>query len=181
MWGCGKKFPKKFPTPYLLTFDKKVENSYSAVGIKQEILMSINDFVAKAKASKIGSDSVNIDGARHAYDILPPTFEPNVPYFVGYPHGYLFISEQVPESFRKAWLAHEIKCTAIREAGVTPYCVHAFEQELKFVPKDIPVYLSMRKKMFDALISYYKDSGSPEFMAEITRTRDRIVKMMTMY
>lgn len=140
--------------------------------------MSNDDFIAKAKAAKIGSDSVNIDGVRHVYDILPVGHEPNVPYFVGYPSGYLFISEQVPEHFRKAFLAHEVKCTAIREAGIAPYCVCALEQELKFVPSDISVYLSIRKTMFDALISYYKDAGSPAFIAEITRTRDRIVQMM---
>ncbi|MEK7854663.1 MAG: hypothetical protein AAB288_01120, partial [Acidobacteriota bacterium] len=99
--------------------------------------MSIEDFIEKAKAAKIGSDSVNIDGKRYAYDILPASHEPNVPYFAGNPEGYLFISEQVPWKFRKAVLAHEVKCTAIREAGITPYCVCAFEQELKFVPGDI--------------------------------------------
>ncbi len=160
-------------------FDTNLRNGHSAGRLNEGAHMSIQDFIAKAQAAKVGSDSVNIDGTRYAYDILPAGHEPNVPYFVGFPQGYLFISQQVPENFRKAFLAHEVKCVEIRDAGIVPHCVCAFEQELKYVPSDIAVYLSMRKTMFDALISYYKETGSPEFIAEITRTRERIVQMLS--
>lgn len=147
-------------------------------GQTKGIPMSIEDYIANAKAAKIGSDSVNIDGTRYNYDILPVSHEPNVPYFVGYPSEYLFISAQVPEKFRKAVLAHEVKCDALRKSGAKHYCANAFEQELKFVPGDIAEYLSMRRTMFDALLTYYKDSDNKDFLAEITRTRDRIMQSM---
>jgi len=135
----------------------------------------LDEFIESAKALKIRSATAHIGSRYCDYDITSKTFEPRVPYFVGYPdRRYLFISEEVPEEFHPAVLAHELWCARQKGRGDPDHCRHAAVHELLYVPnRAFKAYLDMRLKTFEALVELYGSCGDTDFVRAATASRDQ--------
>ncbi len=142
--------------------------------------MTLDEFVQEAKRRKIGDGTVVIDARTYAFDILPASFQPAIPFFVGYPMDYLFISDEVPEQYRMAALAHEILCERFRLSGDHAHCERAVAEEMKYIPADADrdYYISLRLKMFDSLIEVYERDGQHDSARQMVAPRDAFKAMV---
>ncbi|MEI8343481.1 MAG: hypothetical protein WCF93_00855 [Candidatus Moraniibacteriota bacterium] len=132
------------------------------------------------KKYKVGSGSFFYNGERISYSIISKDFEPRLPGFIGFPEGQLFISEEVPENYRKPMLIHEwVEFTEF--AGQKGRCVKALKRELDFAPKGAErmAYLEYRKSFFEKLIEFYRnsDEASDEFKTEIQGSYEFLKKL----
>ncbi len=133
------------------------------------------------KEYKVGSGRISHGGKRFSYSILRKEFELKLPGFVGFPQGHLFISEEVPENYRKPILIHEwLEFTQF--AGQKGRCVKALERELDFAPKGdgCMAYLKYRELFFERLIEFYRDSNevNDEFKLEIQGSCEFLKKLI---
>ena len=133
------------------------------------------------KKYKVGSGRISYRGERFSYSILSKEFELRLPGFVGFPQGHLFISEEVPEDYRKPILIHEfVEFTEF--AGQVDLCRRAVVRELFHAPKgeEYSRYLEYRKTFFERLIEFYRDSNdvSDEFKMEIQGSYELLKKLI---
>ena len=94
------------------------------------------------------------------YYVLPGSFEPRLPGFLGRHEEMFFISEDVPEKWRPTQIIHEfVEMTQLK--GVKGRCVEATKVELAIVanqtPEELQEYIQMRIGFFQRLIQFYKN------------------------
>jgi len=133
------------------------------------------------KKHKVGSGSFFYNGERISYSILSKEFELRLPGFIGFPEGYLFISEEVPKDYWKPMLIHEL-VEFIEFAGQVDRCRRALVRELIYAPKgeEYPKYLEYRKLFFERLIEFYRNSKevSDEFKTEIQGSYELLKRLI---
>lgn len=118
--------------------------------------------------NEINMEEIEYKDKKIPYTILKKEFAPQLPGFLWYPDGeYLFISEEVPEKFRKPQLIHEIvEFTELK--GQKGRCLKALKTELLEVEEAIKKeYIEYRTDFFARLIELYKNSEDENFKTEI--------------
>lgn len=111
----------------------------------------------------------NPDNEPYNLIITNPAMQPDLPYFVGYPArvdgvtgNFLFISADVPEQLRPAWLEHEIFCLNIDHFADPRGCKDAVVHEISFVePQDFQLYKQLRLRLFEDLLPFLQDHLVP--------------------
>ncbi len=130
----------------------------------------MENFFDRMKRHLVDRIWLEVDDMECVCLIVAPNLAWKVPNFVGMlgVRKY-FLSSSVPVEFRRAWIAHEMHCFALRDQGHVGYCVHGVRFELEYVPAEGKSdYIALRRQMFAALIKYYKKSGDAAFIQEIT-------------
>lgn len=126
------------------------------------------DFI---KNNEVGSNSFYYQNKKIKYSILKKELEKNLPGFLGYHEGHLFISEEVPEKYRKPQLIHElIEFTKFKNKKGK--CQTALAQELliakkEFSQEEYSEYVAYRTIFFLNLNKYYQSSSDKNFKWEI--------------
>ncbi len=132
-----------------------------------------------------GYQYVEHDGLMFSYAILKKDLEPNLPGFLGFYEGFLFISEDVPYQFRAPQLLHEI-WEFTRYAKIKGSCAKATKQELEYAKNNMKQYLYLsylryRIVFFKRLIKYYKRQNesfdTSEFSCSLKVLRDEWQKV----
>jgi len=99
-------------------------------------------------------------------------------WFTGYGEGHPFVSAEVPEDFRNAWVAHEVLCfEAYRDAQGNQkpgHCANALAAEMAYVPDArIEEYHRLRRDFFRGMARFAELGGyDPAFISEIRGSRD---------
>ena len=112
------------------------------------------------------------------YSIMNKDLEPRLPGFLGFFDGYLVISEEVQDSYRRPQLIHEyVEYTKSNDKPGR--CVAALKHELKFVSEEIrSEYLRYRRDYFGRLIEYYRDlRKDADELREIRNGYDYLCKL----
>lgn len=105
-----------------------------------------------------GMGEVIFGDVSYPYAIIDPSLEKRLPNFVGFnlATNFLFISEDVPETYREFILGHEIDEFTNRPE-VEGRCSLSVAAELARVPSAVMAgYVPFRTQMFQDLISYYE-------------------------
>lgn len=128
--------------------------------------------------AKVGDGTVKVDGNVHMYHILSRELEPRLPGFLGFPNGeVLFLSEDVPESYRPYVLAHEVREFTVHKDSLGR-CKTSLLLELADVPPLLlPEYLRYRLDFFRRLVAYYAASDKEAFKAEIAMSLAYLEKL----
>ena len=119
-----------------------------------------------------------IEGVNRKYLVISRNLEPRLPMFAGYNEGLPFVSEDVPNEYRLAWIAHEIiEFEQFRNPDETwqpDHCRRALVKEMDYViSTHLPKYLPLRLKFFKGLVEYLVQNKEPaEFIEEIKKSRD---------
>lgn len=125
-----------------------------------------------------------VEGVNRKYLVISRKLEPKLPMFVSYNEGLSFISEDVPETYRPAWIAHEIiEFEQFRNPDGTwqpDHCRRALVREMDYVEKeDLKGYLPLRLNFFRGLVDYLVKTQKPEkFIAEVKKSRDGLEELM---
>lgn len=120
-----------------------------------------------AREFVVSEQEVEVDGTVYSFWVLMRELA-ELRNFVGFPGGFLFISEEVPAEYRKYMLRHEVREFTSR-AGQAGRCLATLQQELNEVPDDIRAdYIRFRRQFFRDLSAYYaRREGSDELKREV--------------
>ncbi|MEK6843862.1 MAG: hypothetical protein AABX83_00380 [Nanoarchaeota archaeon] len=81
-------------------------------------------------------------------------------YFISYNNGSPFISDEVPEDYRKPMVFHELTEFELLQ-NKTDKCLNALLAELKTIPKNKRKdYFEFRREVFENLISFLEEYQS---------------------
>jgi len=117
---------------------------------------------AWARPFVLSEHEFDVDGQIYKFWVLKKELAIELRNFVGFPEGFLFISEEVPTEFRKFMLRHEVR-EVVNRAGQEGRCLATLRQELDEVPLDICVdYIRFRRELFRSLVMYYACQGGNE-------------------
>jgi hypothetical protein len=133
------------------------------------------DFADKVKKAALRAEPFKYNGAHTVY-VVPGNFEPRLPLCVGYLKGDVFLSEFIPDGFRKAVIIHELTC--VPNFGHPGHCVNALHVDIGYVQLDLrPLYFEFRRRFFDDLLEYFKEKP-PAFYGELERSRAEIERLL---
>lgn len=141
--------------------------------------MTDKPFVQIVEEHKIAESSLDLEGRLIPFSVisksLKETLEIDLPYFISYNNGHPFISEEVPEYYRKPMIAHEF-VEFTKYAGKENRCVDALKEELSYVPLLVPEdkregYIPFRLEVFNHLLKYLNvnEPNSP-FIPEVQKS-----------
>lgn len=140
----------------------------------------VNALPPWVNANEISREEIEYKGEKFPYSIFKKEAKLELPGFLGHVEGHrhFFISEEVPENFKKYQLIHEvIEYTELN--GKIGRCVEALNQEIALVPEDIKQeYLKYRRDFFARLVEYYKNYEDEEFKAEIQKSFEFLKKLI---
>ena len=123
--------------------------------------------------------TLEIDGKPYPYTICPREMQAGIRFFVGFPDKqHLFISDEVPESDRPHYLAHEVReFTDPKLKDKKGRCLEALKRELSEVPDNIRTeYIKRRLEMYQNLFTYL--SGLADQEDEPNREKINLYKEM---
>lgn len=137
-------------------------------------------FLDRMLQMQVNSGITKVGDVTCSYEVISRDFEPRLPNFVGIIDAekhYYFISEEVPAEFRHAVIAHEEICTRGKKDRFgnvrTGHCLEALSAEIKLIPEaNQPEYIRMRRKFFDDLVDFSKNSKDAHFLEEIRSCQD---------
>jgi len=125
-----------------------------------------------------------IEGRERDYLIVSKELEPSLSRFVGYNGGLPFVSEEVPEQSRTAWVAHEIiefENYANANGTMQPnHCLRSLEREFEYVaPEYLETHVKDRYVFFCGLVDYLnRNEESPTFISEVTKSSEALEKII---
>lgn len=136
----------------------------------------------KILAQTVHTASVKIEGVWHAYRVVRMGFEPELPLCSDYPvveepgRRMLFISQEVPDGFMPAFIAHEVFCVPDMAKRATGCCATALMREMEYVPTAVrDIYLTVRARYFDDMVRYAETHRFVQHIRrELAFTRGRI-------
>jgi len=122
------------------------------------------EFIAN---NTVQTEELKYKGKTIPYSVLKKEVALDLPGFLGYANGHLFISEEVPENFRNPQLIHEyIEFVELKDEK--DRCLQASKRELEYVPDELKEsYLEYREDFFARLVVYYKDYDDDAFRNRI--------------
>lgn len=131
--------------------------------------MAFKDNVLAASIEQV---VIRVGAVHLTVEILPATFNTEIPYFVGrIDEDHYFISQAIPERFRLAAMTHEANCLALKACGREGHCITALQEEMKRVPAaDVPEYKAMRIAMFKGLLAHLERGPQSPFVEEVKGT-----------
>lgn len=131
--------------------------------------------------------TTEIDGKPYPYTICRREMQATIRFFVGFADKqHLFISDEVPESDRPFYLAHEVReFTDPKLKGKEGRCLEVLKRELGEVPGDLrPEYIQRRTEMYQNLFIYFsgladqEDEPDREKIKLYSEMRDEVKKSL---
>jgi hypothetical protein len=108
----------------------------------------------------IGKGEIKFEGEAREFDVADRNIPEAPKYFIGYNNGRPFISDEVPERFRKYMVLHElVEFEKFSEEEDSCYKALRFEL-MDVVDDDIYEYVPFRAETFEHLINYLKQNES---------------------
>ncbi len=125
----------------------------------------------------ISTEKIVYNGQEREFDIVDRNLGSPAPrYFIGYNKGRPFISDEVPENYRKPMIFHEL--TEFETPSSQKLrCIDALKAELETVdPIILDEYKEFRKDVFKHLLEYF-NTYEPEsrFIPEIKTSLEHLI------
>lgn len=119
----------------------------------------------------LGEGHIEFEGEQRIYRIIRRDYEGAPRFFIGYNHGFPFISDEVPEKFREPMIFHELyEFEKLKDKSGR--CVASLKEELKLLsPHDIREYIEFRKGVLEELKRYLRrNEPKSEFLPELKKS-----------
>lgn len=128
----------------------------------------------------IGKGRVEFGGEKRVYDVVDRSLEGAPRYFICYSNGRPYISDEVPKTFRRHMVFHELfefeKLQGKSEVG---RCMRALMNELDGVPeRDHGEYIPFRINVFQNLLDYLEETEpTSPLVVDVRQSLDFLERM----
>jgi hypothetical protein len=113
----------------------------------------------------ISKESTLFEGMPRVYDVVDKNLDIPCPkYFISYNQGNPFISEEVPQKFRKYMIYHELYEFEKFDPKEEDSCLESLRKELAKVPYyNLQEHVNFRKDTFRHLIEFVREYDKDSF------------------